>query len=195
MATPIAFAATQSAPDTSRIVVAASVAEIVIAVVVVVLSGLAILTLLRAYRLLKEVQRTASNHLGPVIDRSRVIADNLEFITQVLRQDVEKLGASVETLTDRLHLASDRMEERIEEFNALMEVVQGEAEEMFLDTASTVRGVREGARAMSDRAHQRPDRRRTTSTGEGSGASTPSAERDDDTKRSGSPGGDGGPVG
>jgi hypothetical protein len=41
------------------------------------------------------------------------------------------------------------MEERIEEFNVLMEVVQGEAEEIFLDTASTVRGVREGARAIS----------------------------------------------
>jgi hypothetical protein len=29
-----------------------------------------------------------------------------------------------------------------------MEVVQSEAEEVFLDTAATVRGVREGARAM-----------------------------------------------
>jgi hypothetical protein len=42
------------------------------------------------------------------------------------------------------------MEERIEEFNALMEVVQGEAEDIFLGTASTVRGVREGARAIAN---------------------------------------------
>ncbi len=41
------------------------------------------------------------------------------------------------------------MEERIEEFNALMSVVQDEAEDIFLDTASTVRGVREGARTIS----------------------------------------------
>ncbi len=41
------------------------------------------------------------------------------------------------------------MEERIEEFNALMEVVQGEAEDIFLDTASTVRGVRAGARSIA----------------------------------------------
>jgi hypothetical protein len=40
------------------------------------------------------------------------------------------------------------MEERIEEFNALMEVVQTEAEDLFLDTASTVRGVRAGARSI-----------------------------------------------
>jgi hypothetical protein len=41
------------------------------------------------------------------------------------------------------------MEERIEEFNALMQVVQDEAEGIFIDTASTVRGVREGARSIA----------------------------------------------
>jgi hypothetical protein len=61
----------------------------------------------------------------------------------------------VKALTGRLHQASARMEERIEEFNALMEVVQSEAEEVFLDTAATVRGVREGARAMG-RSREEP---------------------------------------
>jgi hypothetical protein len=55
----------------------------------------------------------------------------------------------VKALTDRLQLASERMEERIEEFNALMEVVQDEAEGIFIDTASTVRGVRAGARSIA----------------------------------------------
>ncbi len=41
------------------------------------------------------------------------------------------------------------MEERIDEFNALMEVVQGEAESTFLDTASAVRGVKAGARRLT----------------------------------------------
>jgi vacuolar-type H+-ATPase subunit I/STV1 len=86
-----------------------------------------------------------------VSDRARSISDNVQFITQALRSDVERLNASVKALTARLHQASSRMEERIEEFNALMEVVQSEAEEVFLDTAATVRGVREGARAMGRR--------------------------------------------
>jgi hypothetical protein len=81
-----------------------------------------------------------------VSERAHAISDNVEFITRALRTDVERLNASVKALTDRLHQASDRMEERIEEFNALMEVVQGEAEDIFIDTAATVRGVREGAR-------------------------------------------------
>ena len=40
------------------------------------------------------------------------------------------------------------MEKRIEEFNALMEVVQGEAEGVFIKTAAAVRGVRQGAQAL-----------------------------------------------
>jgi hypothetical protein len=57
------------------------------------------------------------------------------------------------------------MEERIEEFNALIEVVQGEAEDIFLDTASTVRGVREGARSITSG-------RRRRDPGSGPGGST-----------------------
>jgi hypothetical protein len=97
---------------------------------------------------IKEMRIGVRQNLGPVSDRARTISDNVEFITQALRTDVERLNASVKSLTDRLQLASERMEERIEEFNALMEVVQDEAEDLFLETASTVRGVRAGARSI-----------------------------------------------
>jgi hypothetical protein len=40
------------------------------------------------------------------------------------------------------------MEERVEEFNALMDVVQDEAESVLLDTAALVRGVRAGAKTI-----------------------------------------------
>jgi hypothetical protein len=104
---------------------------------------------LRLHRMLAELRTGVRQNLGPVSDRARAISDNVGFISQVVRTDVESLDASVRALADRLTLASDRMEERIEEFNALMEVVQEEAEEIFLDTASTVRGVREGARSIA----------------------------------------------
>ena len=157
-------ATAQAARDASGIVLAANIAEVVIAVAILVLAGLGMATFVSLNRILRDVRRTTARHMGPVSDRAKVISDNLEFITQALRQDVEKLNDSVQALTDRLQLASERMEERIEEFNALMEVVQGEAEEMFLDTASTVRGVREGARTIAERAHERPDRRKTQGT-------------------------------
>ncbi|MCG6957878.1 MAG: hypothetical protein LJF04_17950 [Gemmatimonadetes bacterium] len=136
-----------AARDGLDLAVDISVVVVAVAVVVVALVGTRVLMGLN--RTVKELRGGVRQGLGPVSERARAISDNVEFITQALRSDVERLNASVKALTARLHQASDHMEERIEEFNALMEVVQGEAEEIFIDTASTVRGVREGARRIT----------------------------------------------
>jgi hypothetical protein len=127
---------------------AADIAIVVMGVAIVVLALVGAALLLRINGAVKEMRIGVRQNLGPVSDRARSISDNVEFITQALRTDVERLNTSVKALTDRLQLASERMEERIEEFNALMEVVQTEAEDLFLDTASTMRGVRAGARSI-----------------------------------------------
>jgi hypothetical protein len=121
---------------------------IVVAAAVVLTALLVARFLARADGVLKDTRERVVQSLGPVSERTRTIAANVEAITQALRADVERLSSSVNALTNRLHQASGRMEERIEEFNALMEVVQGEAEDIFIDTASTVRGVRTGAHRM-----------------------------------------------
>ena len=128
--------------------VASDVAIVVTGLAVVVLALVGAAFLIRLNGAITEMRIGVRQNLGPVSDRARSISDNVEFITQALRTDVERLNGSVKSLTDRLQLASERMEERIEEFNALMEVVQTEAEDLFLDTASTVRGVRAGARSI-----------------------------------------------
>ena len=128
---------------------AADIAAIVVGVAIVVLAVAGVALARKINRTLDGVRTAVGQNLGPVSDRARAISDNVEFISQALRTDVERLNASVRALSDRLHQASDRMEERIEDFNALMEVVQEEAEGMFIDTAATVRGVREGAAAIT----------------------------------------------
>lgn len=138
---------------------AANVSLVVIAVAIVAVAIMSGLLMMRFYGILTELRRSARQNFGPVSDRARSISDDVEFITRALRTDVEKLNASIRALSDRLHQASDRMEERIEEFNALMEVVQDEAEDLFIDTASTVRGVREGARAITGGEERRSQRR------------------------------------
>ncbi|MHB1192439.1 MAG: hypothetical protein ACYC6F_05265 [Longimicrobiales bacterium] len=137
-----------------RIALAADLAVLVAAGAMTVLAVTLVRLLAEWRRTVVVLRRAVHQNLGPVSDRARSISDNVQFITQALRSDVERLNASVKALTARLHQASSRMEERIEEFNALMEVVQSEAEEVFLDTAATVRGVREGARAMGRRREQ-----------------------------------------
>jgi hypothetical protein len=124
--------------------VAAEVSTVVIAVVSVLLLVAALALVLQVKKLLGSLQQ----HVQPVADRARVAAENVEYISAVVREDVQSVRTSVSGLSDRLKEASNRMEERVEEFNALMDVVQNEAESVLLDTAAVVRGVRAGAQTM-----------------------------------------------
>ena len=126
--------------------VAAEVSTVVIAVAVVFLLVVALALVLQVKKLLKSLQQSVQ----PVTDRARVAAENVEYISAVVREDVQRVRTSVSGLSDRLKKASDRMEERVEEFNALMDVVQDEAESVLLDTAAVVRGVRAGAQTVGE---------------------------------------------
>ena len=165
MPSPLHFALLQVLPR-DGLSTAADIAVVGIGLAVIVVAAVLVVLLLRLNRVVGELRVGVRQNLGPVSDRARAISDNVEFITQALRTDAERLNASVRALTDRLQLASERMEQRIEEFNALMEVVQDEAEGIFIDTASTVRGVRAGARSIasggrhSEHTHEPPPRER-----------------------------------
>jgi hypothetical protein len=172
----LALALLQTPVPRDGLSVAADVSIVIVAVALVILALLGAVLLLRINGAVKEMRIGVRQNLGPVSDRARKISDNVEFITQALRTDVERLNASVKGLTDRLQRASEHMEERIQEFNALMEVVQAEAEDLFLDTASTVRGVRAGARSIGrspgdaadteEQSARGPDETRTVATEE-----------------------------
>jgi methyl-accepting chemotaxis protein len=139
------------APD--GLATAALVANIVLTGVVVLLHGVLVLLLLQ----LRGVERSVRTMVGrlesrvdPIIDRAKDVAANVDFITAALRTDVQRVSDSVRSISERLQSASDRMEVRVQEFNALMEVVQSEAEDIFIGSAATMRGVRAGARALRD---------------------------------------------
>jgi methyl-accepting chemotaxis protein len=152
-------AAQQPAADTLVVVSARSGLESA-AVVSVVVIGVFFLLLLpivfllfvqirKVNRTVRELGEKGLRRADPLIESGKAAMDNVEFISMAVRTDVERITTSVKSLSDRLQQTSDRMEERIAEFNALMEVVQSEAEDIFMDTAATVRGVREGARSLA----------------------------------------------
>ena len=104
-------------------------------------------------RRLTAIARRFEDRSRPVLDRAAGVADNVDAITRSLRAETRHLTGSARALSDRLRQASTHMETRIDEFNALLEVVQAEVEELFLTTASAVRGATVGARAFDRRRH------------------------------------------
>ena len=132
---------------------AAAIANVALATVfALILVALVVLLfqLRRIHGTVRELTGRLERRLDPIIDRSREVAANVEFITGALRTDVQRVSDSVRSLADRLQGASDRIEKRVEEFNALMEVVQSESEDIFISSAAAVRGVRAGTRALRD---------------------------------------------
>jgi len=141
-------AAFQAATDTvfvasqpTALDVATSISVIVVAVVAI----LAFLSFTGFLRQMKKVLDRIHDEIKPAAERTRVAAKNVEYISGKVRDDMEKVHEVVDGMTGRLHTASDHMEDRVQEFNALMEGVQGEAERVFIDTARVVRGMQAGA--------------------------------------------------
>ena len=150
---------TTSAPDTvvtampsGFLNTAEAVSTVFLALVVlgVLLALIGVLWQLRKLaRSVGEVTKRLEKDAGPVLERARSVAENVDFITAVVRTDVQKLNDTVTRLNDRLRNASERMEERLQDFTALVEVLQTEAEAVALDTAAAVRGVRAGTRTLA----------------------------------------------
>lgn len=93
-------------------------------------------------RILQEFAGRIATDRG--VEHLRGAAGNLEQVSRTLADEAEVIRGSGQELAARIERIADRMEDRIEEFNALMEVIQLEAEDAFVDTASTARGVRRG---------------------------------------------------
>jgi uncharacterized protein YoxC len=86
--------------------------------------------------------------VNPLMRHASAIADNVNYVTTSVRTDIQQVNATIAAANQRLQQAVDITEQRLAEFNALLAVVQQEAESMFVATASTVRGVRTGAAAL-----------------------------------------------
>jgi hypothetical protein len=89
--------------------------------------------------------------LGPVIKTTASIAENINAMTAAIRKDVDRVSDTLTAANERVHQAIVVTERRIKDLNALLSVVQSEAEHLFVSTASTVRGVQTGAATFGRR--------------------------------------------
>jgi uncharacterized protein YoxC len=94
---------------------------------------------------INEVIDRVYGDINPIVRHLSTIADNVDYISTSIRVDVQQVNQTIAAANQRLNHAVALAEQRLNEFNALIRVVQQEAEDTFVSTASTVRGVREGA--------------------------------------------------
>lgn len=88
--------------------------------------------------------------VDPVLKHARDVGDNVNYISTSVRVDVQQLNQTIANANQRVNEAVSFAEKRIHALNGLLEVVQEEAEEIFIGTASAVRGARAGASRLRE---------------------------------------------
>ena len=109
----------------------------------------------RVLNRLDRVLERADREMDPTLEHLRRAADNADYITSAVRTDVEAVGDTVERAAESTRRMLEMAEERAVEINGFLEVVQEEAEETFLSTASLLRALRGGGRGGSRRGRKR----------------------------------------
>ena len=144
--------------------VVSGVASIVIALALMALAvGLlpAAFSFRKSYKKVNELLDRIYGDVNPIMRHASSVADNVNYVTTALRQDVARLQGTVAAANAQLEQATRLTQRRVNDFNALLEVVQNEAESTFIATAATVRGLRGGVEQFADDSRRLPRRRRS----------------------------------
>ena len=104
----------------------------------------------KSYAKINDLVDKVYGDVSPLMRHASSIADNLDYVTTALRADVQQVNQTVTTANQRVLEAVRVTEQRLQEFNALLGVVQEEAESVFVSTAAAVRGGRTGALRYED---------------------------------------------
>jgi uncharacterized protein YoxC len=105
----------------------------------------------KSYAKISDLMDRIYGDVNPIMRHASTIADNVNYITTSVRVDVQKVSQTVAAANTRLMSSVELVEDRIKDLNALLAVVQEEAESAFVSTASTVRGVRTGIHEALDK--------------------------------------------
>jgi uncharacterized protein YoxC len=98
----------------------------------------------KTYKKVNDLLDRVYGDVAPLVRSASMVAEDAREIVSIVKGDVRQVQQTVAAANSRLLKAVREAEERLDQFNALIEVVQEEAESTFVDTAATVRGVRTG---------------------------------------------------
>src|SRR5213075_404825 len=130
-----------------------SVASGVLTLTIIVLSAALIpaaWNFRKSYKKVSDMLDKVYGDINPLMRHASAIADNVDYITTSVRVDVQQVSQTVAAVIQRLQQAVGAAETRINELNALLDVVQEEAKSAFVVTASTIRGVKTGIQAFDE---------------------------------------------
>lgn len=110
-----------------------------VAVIALVIYAIPAFKQLRLWMKGSDTLHSLVKDLRPTVENT---AENLNYLSAAFRTDADEVARTVRRATDTANTIIDSARDRTAEINGLLEVVQEEAENTFLNTASLLRGVR-----------------------------------------------------
>jgi len=130
---------------------AASVSQVLIALVMVLLLA-AILAALSALRRtmaeLGALVQASRDDIAVAARSVRLVAEDLHAVTSVARSEVGALADTIRDVNEGVQRLLRRVRSRLRRLDALAELAQEEAEDFVVSAAATLRGVRMGASVL-----------------------------------------------
>jgi len=136
--------------------VASGLTSIVVLILVLVLI-FAVLSLRKTQNRLNGLIDRLHGDIGPIAKHAGGVADDVHYISTTVRTDVQRVSRTVNSANVRMQNAIRATEEKMHELHSLLDVAQEEAQDIFVRSASTARGVRAGLESFGE-ARQQDDR-------------------------------------
>lgn len=129
----------------------ASIGQGIVSLLVTVMLVLIVLMLVALKRSLDELTKLVKASHQPVheaLQDVRVVTSELRTLAQSVREPVKRIVETVDVAGGQARKAMRRAERRLARLDALAGVVQDEAEELVVKSASVARGLRVGGAAL-----------------------------------------------
>jgi hypothetical protein len=124
------------------------IAQIVIALALIGIGVLTLAILLLSWKLYKKVKAAAEKlriDVDPAVRNAIAASESARAMVATVQGNVAEISRTVSSANERIGRVVESAETRAADLNALLDVAQQEAEELFVRTASTLRGVKAGA--------------------------------------------------
>lgn len=140
------------------------VLQIVVLVLAIAMLGTLIVLLLSLRNAVLRVNgaiERLGNETKPLVDKATLIVEDAREVVAMVRTDVERLSGATGVVTAQLVNAAETAGRRIDEVNAVLDVLQHEMEKTAIGAVAAVKGVATGTtemgRALRGRPRRHPD--------------------------------------
>jgi methyl-accepting chemotaxis protein len=103
----------------------------------------------RTIRRLEKTIKTMADDSRPILKHATAIADDARKTVASIREDVGRVTEAAALVSEQLLDAAEVTARRIDEVNAVIDVVQDELEQVAISSVAAMRGVKVGATEMA----------------------------------------------